>query len=25
VGAREGGRVLIVRDGQHEYIFREVA
>jgi len=25
VGEREGKRVLIIRDGQHEYTFREMA
>ena len=25
VGEREGKRALIIRDGQHEYTFREVA
>ncbi len=25
VGQREGKRVLVIRDGQHEYVFREVA
>jgi hypothetical protein len=25
VGERGGKRVLIIRDGQHEYIFNEVA